>query len=309
MSVAIAQSIGNTPLLILANIDIKCPTTILAKQESRNPAGSIKCRVAVSLIETARADGKINNDTTIIEPTSGNTGIGLAFVCAAQNLKLILTMPESMSIERRKLLRHLGATLVLTPAAEGMKGAINKATELVDSIADSFMPDQFSNPANPEIHRTTTAEEIWRDTAGKVDLFVAGVGTGGTITGVGSVLKSRNPAIQIVAVEPADSPVLSGGKAGPHKIQGIGAGFIPKNYDPRVVDEIITVTNDAAFETARNIALREGILCGISSGAAVWAALQLARRPANKGKTIVTVLPDSGERYLSTPLFSGDDNM
>lgn len=308
MSLTIAQSIGNTPLLALQNIDPTCHATILAKQESRNPAGSVKCRVAVSLIETGQAEGKIHKDTTIIEPTSGNTGIGLAFVCAAQNLKLILTMPESMSIERRKLLQHLGAHLVLTPAAEGMKGAISKAAELLESIPDSFMPDQFSNPANPAIHRKTTAEEIWRDTAGKIDIFVAGVGTGGTISGVGSVLKLRNPAVKIVAVEPADSPVLSGGKPGPHKIQGIGAGFIPKNFDPGIVDEIITVTNDTAFETARQLALREGILCGISSGAAVWATLQIAERPENKGKTIVTVLPDSGERYLSTPLFSGDNN-
>lgn len=306
MRSGIAQSIGNTPLLTLGNIE-GCDATILAKQESRNPAGSVKCRVAVSMIETARAEGTINNDTTIIEPTSGNTGIGLAFVCAAQKLKLILTMPESMSIERRMLLQHLGATLVLTPAASGMKGAISEATQLHESTPNSFIPDQFSNPANPAIHRTTTAQEIWKDTDGKVDIFVAGVGTGGTISGVGSVLKKKNPAIQVIAVEPADSPVLSGGSPGPHKIQGIGAGFIPRNYDASVVDEIITVTGDNAFTSAKNLALSEGILCGISSGAAIWAAIQVGCRPENAGKTIVTVLPDSGERYLSTPLFNNEE--
>jgi cysteine synthase A len=264
--------------------------------------GSVKCRIAVSMIEAAERDGFITKDTTIIEPTSGNTGLGLAFVCAHKKLSLILTMPESMSIERRKMLTHLGAELVLTPAAEGMKGAIAKAEQLRTETGNNFIPDQFSNPANPAIHRKTTAEEIWRDTGGKIDIFIAGVGTGGTITGVSEVLKQRNPAMKSIAVEPEDSPVLSGGKPGPHKIQGIGAGFVPAILNRDIIDEIITVSNDDAFETARKIATSEGILCGISSGAAAYAALLVARRPENKGKTIVVVLPDTGERYLSTPL-------
>ncbi len=302
MAQTILESIGNTPLLTLATLSATTGATILGKQESRNPAGSVKCRIAVSMIEAAEQQGLINKETTIIEPTSGNTGIGLAFVCAHKKLKLILTMPESMSIERRKLLKHLGAHLVLTPAAEGMKGAIARAEQLVADTANSYMPNQFANPANPAIHRKTTALEIWRDTDGKIDIFVAGVGTGGTITGVSEVLKERNPAMQSVAVEPQDSPVLSGGKPGPHKIQGIGAGFVPAILNRAIIDEVVTVSNDDAFATARKLALEEGILCGISSGAAVHAAALVASRLENRGKTIVVVLPDSGERYLSTPL-------
>ena len=302
MPQTILQSIGNTPLLTLASLSASCGATILGKQESRNPAGSIKCRIAVSMIETAEAQGLISQGSTIIEPTSGNTGIGLAFVCAVKRLRLILTMPESMSIERRKLLKHLGAELVLTPAAEGMKGAIARAEQLLADTPDSYMPNQFGNPANPAIHRKTTAPEIWKDSNGAVDIFVAGVGTGGTITGVGEVLKELKPSIRIIAVEPQDSPVLSGGKPGPHKIQGIGAGFVPAILNRGIIDEIVTVSNDDAFDTARKIALTEGILCGISSGAAMHAALQVAARPENQGKTLVVILPDSGERYLSTPL-------
>jgi cysteine synthase len=302
MAKTILESIGNTPLLTLAHFSAGTGAMILGKQESRNPAGSVKCRIALSMIEAAEKDGSVTKDTTIIEPTSGNTGIGLAFVCAHKKLRLILTMPESMSIERRKLLTHMGAELVLTPAAEGMKGAIAKAKELQAQIASSFIPDQFSNPANPAIHRTTTAEEIWQDTGGKIDIFVAGVGTGGTITGVSEILKQKNPAMKSIAVEPQDSPILSGGKPGPHKIQGIGAGFVPANLNRDIIDEVVTVGNDDAFETARKVALSEGILCGISSGAAAHAALLVAKRPENKGKTIVVILPDSAERYLSTPL-------
>jgi len=302
MAQTILESTGNTPLLTLDNFSSDTGAKILGKQESRNPSGSVKCRIAVSMIEAAEKDGFINQSTTIIEPTSGNTGIGLAFVCAHKKLRLILTMPESMSIERRKLLTHLGAELVLTPAADGMKGAIAKAKELQAATANSFIPDQFGNPANPAIHRTTTAEEIWRDTGGIIDIFIAGVGTGGTITGVSEVLKERNPAMRSIAVEPQDSPVLSGGKPGPHKIQGIGAGFVPAVLNRDIIDEVITVSNDDAFATARMVATSEGILCGISSGAAAHAALQVARRPENKGKTIVVVLPDTGERYISTPL-------
>jgi cysteine synthase A len=302
MAKTILESIGNTPLLIMANFSAGTGATILGKQESRNPMGSVKCRIAVSMIEAAERDGFITRDTTIIEPTSGNTGLGLAFVCAHKKLRLILTMPESMSIERRKMLTHLGAELVLTPAAEGMKGAIAKAEQLRAETGNNFIPDQFSNPANPAIHRKTTAEEIWRDTGGRIDIFIAGVGTGGTITGVSEVLKQRNPSMKSIAVEPVDSPVLSGGKPGPHKIQGIGAGFVPAILNMDIIDEIITVSNDDAFETARKIATSEGILCGISSGAAAYAALSVARRLENEGKTIVVVLPDTGERYLSTPL-------
>lgn len=302
MAKTILESVGNTPLLTLANFSAGTGAMILGKQESRNPMGSVKCRIAVAMIEAGERDGLITKDTTIIEPTSGNTGIGLAFVCAHKKLRLILTMPESMSIERRKLLTHLGAELVLTPAAEGMKGAIARAEQLGAETANSFIPDQFSNPANPAIHRKTTAQEIWTDTGGKIDFFVAGVGTGGTITGVSEVLKQRNPALQSIAVEPQDSAILSGGKPGPHKIQGIGAGFIPAILNRDIIDEVITVSNDNAFATARKIATSEGILCGISSGAAAHAALLVAGRPENKGKTIVVILPDTGERYLSTPL-------
>lgn len=302
MSTTILETIGNTPLITLANLAPANGAKVLCKQESRNPAGSVKCRIAVSMIEAAQQQGLINQESTIIEPTSGNTGIGLAFVCAHKKLRLVLTMPESMSIERRKLLKHLGAELVLTPAAEGMKGAIARAEQLLADTANSHMPNQFANPANPAVHRKTTGPEIWRDTNGKIDIFVAGVGTGGTITGVSEYIKERNPNLQVVAVEPQDSPVLSGGKPGPHKIQGIGAGFVPAILNRGIIDEVFTVGNDEAFAMARKLALVEGILCGISSGAAVHAALQVAERPENREKTIVVVAPDSGERYLSTPL-------
>ena len=276
---------------------------VLAKLEFQNPLGSVKDRIGVSMIEAAEAQGQILRDTLIVEPTSGNTGIALAFVCAARKYRLLLTMPETMSLERRKLLKHLGAELVLTPGAEGMTGAINRAKEIQAQTPGAYMPDQFSNPANPEIHRRTTAEEIWRDTGGGADILVAGVGTGGTITGVAEVIKARKPSFRAVAVEPAGSPVLSGGRPGPHKIQGIGAGFVPAVLNTRVIDEIITVTNEQAFETARNLAKMEGILCGISSGAATFAALQVARRPENQGRQIVVIIPSTGERYLSTELF------
>lgn len=302
MSSKITATIGNTPLLKLVNLPPAEGASIFAKQESRNPMGSVKCRIAVSMIEAAEREGKIKEGTLVVEPTSGNTGLGLAFVCASKKIKLVLTMPESMSIERRQMLTHLGAELVLTPAAEGMKGAIATARKILSENDNSFMPDQFANPANPEIHRQTTAKEIWRDTGGKVDILVAGVGTGGTITGVSEVLKMNNPAMQTVAVEPADSPVLSGGTPGPHKIQGIGAGFIPEILNRDIIDEVITVTNDEAFETARKLALLEGILCGISSGAACCAALKAAAREENRDKNIVVILPDTGERYLSTDL-------
>lgn len=298
----ITATIGNTPLLSLTNLAASLGGIVLAKQESRNPMGSVKDRIALAMIEAGEKDGRITKKTIIIEPTSGNTGIGLAFICAARGLRLILTMPESMSMERRKLLKHLGAELVLTPAAGGMKAAITAAEELVRTTADSFMPNQFTNPANPEVHRRTTAEEIWQATGGVIDIFVAGVGTGGTITGVSEVLKKRRPGLRSVAVEPADSPVLSGGKPGPHKIQGIGAGFVPEILNRDIIDEVMQVTNDDAFVTARRLAAAEGILCGISSGAAAWAALELAGRPENRGLTIVTILPDTGERYLSTDL-------
>jgi cysteine synthase len=299
----ITLTVGRTPLVRLNWIARGLHADILAKLEFQNPLGSVKDRIGVALIQSAEAQGFIQSDTLIVEPTSGNTGIALAFVCAARKYRLLLTMPETMSIERRKLLKHLGAEVVLTPGAEGMKGAINKALEIVSQNPGAFMPDQFKNPANPEIHRRTTAEEIWQDTKGAVDILVAGVGTGGTITGVAEVIKQRKPVFRAVAVEPAGSPVLSGGQAGPHKIQGIGAGFIPDVLNPRIIDEVIPIDNEEAFETARAVAKSEGILCGISSGAAVAAALQAARRIENKGKLIVVMLPSTGERYLSTELF------
>ena len=302
MARTLIETIGNTPLLTLNNFAAGCKTTLLGKQESRNPLGSVKCRIAVSMIEAAERDGLITAGTTVVEPTSGNTGLGLAFVCAAKKIRLILTMPESMSIERRKLLQLLGADLILTPAAKGMKGAIEAAHELLARIPNAFMPDQFANPANPEIHRRTTAQEIWRDAEGKVDIFVAGVGTGGTITGCSEVLKKYNPAMKTIAVEPEDSPVLSGGSPGPHKIQGLGAGFVPAVLNRDIIDEVMTVGNDIAFATARELARTEGILAGISCGAAAHIARIIARRPENTGKVIVVILPDSGERYLSTAL-------
>lgn len=298
----ITETIGNTPLLRLDTFGAGCGAILLGKQESRNPLGSVKCRIAVSMIEAGERDGSITAGTTVIEPTSGNTGLGLAFVCAAKKLRLVLTMPESMSIERRKLLKLLGAELVLTPAAKGMKGAIEAARELLVRTPNAFMPDQFANPANPAIHRRTTAEEIWRDADGKVDIFVAGVGTGGTITGCSEVLKKYNPSMKTIAVEPEDSPVLSGGSPGPHKIQGIGAGFVPEVLNRDIIDEVMTVGNDIAFATARELARTEGILCGISCGAAAHIARIVGRRPENTGKSIVVILPDSGERYLSTAL-------
>jgi len=299
----VSNTIGRTPLVKLNALSRGLPGKILVKLEFRNPLGSVKDRIALSMIETAEKEGLIKKDTVIVEPTSGNTGIGLAFVCAEKKYKLILTMPDTMSLERRKLLKHLGAELVLTPGGEGMKGAISKAMEIVSDTPGAYMPDQFSNPANPEMHRKTTAEEIWLDTEGAVDFLVAGVGTGGTITGVSEVIKARKSEFRSVAVEPADSPILSGGDPGPHKIQGIGAGFIPRVLNQNIIDDIITVTNDQAFETARSMASMEGILCGISSGAAVWAALRTAEKSGNEGKTIVAILPSTGERYLSTPLF------
>ncbi|MCF8068883.1 MAG: cysteine synthase A [Desulfobacterales bacterium] len=298
----ISSTIGCTPLVRLKALSIDLGADILVKPEFFNPLSSVKDRIGFSMIEAAEKEGKIGQGSTIIEPTSGNTGLALALICALKNYRLMLTMPETMSIERRMLLKHLGAELVLTPGPDGMKGAIAKAQSLVDSTPDSFMPDQFNNPANPEVHRKTTAEEIWYATDGNVDIFVCGVGTGGTITGVAEVLKAKKPSFHAVAVEPADSPVLSGGSPGPHKIQGIGAGFIPGVLNTDIIDEIVTVTNDQAFETARRMAALEGILCGISSGAAVWATLQIASKPENKGKQIVTLLPDTGERYLSTDL-------
>jgi cysteine synthase A len=299
----ITASIGFTPLVRINKLNTGA-ATILAKLESRNPCHSVKDRIAFAMIEDAETKGLIKQDTIIIEPTSGNTGIGLAFVCAARGYHLVLTMPESMSIERRRILAMFGAKIVLTPAAEGMRGAVKKAEELVSQTPNAFMPQQFNNPANPQVHRDTTAEEIWADTDGKVDFFVAGVGTGGTITGCGEVLKSRNKNLKVVAVEPKDSPVLSGGKPGPHKIQGIGPGFVPDVLNREIIDEIIQVTNQDAMETARQLAFKEGILAGISSGAAVWAAVQVSHRPENQGKTIVVILPDTGERYISTEMFA-----
>ncbi|RAV04160.1 cysteine synthase A [Paenibacillus sp. YN15] len=302
---SLTDLIGNTPLLELGRFssEKRLSASIVAKLEYFNPAGSVKDRIGYAMIKDAEEKGLIGKDTVIIEPTSGNTGIGLAFVAASRGYRLILTMPETMSVERRNLLKALGAELVLTPGAEGMKGAVRRAEELAAQTPHSYVPQQFNNPANPAIHRKTTAEEIWRDTDGKVDIFVGGVGTGGTVTGVGEVLKSRRSDIQIVAVEPYDSPVLSGGASGPHKIQGIGAGFVPSILNRDVLDEIYKVKNEEALETARELAKYEGLLVGISSGAAVFAAAQLAKRPENRGKTIVALLPDTGERYLSTVLF------
>ena len=301
----ITDLIGNTPLLELQNLSRGLPARVAVKLEFFNPGSSVKDRIALAMVEAAEREGKIKPGTTIVEATSGNTGIGLAMVCAAKGYKLVITMPESMSKERKMLLRAYGAELVLTPAAEGMNGAIAKAEEFVKNHPETyFMPRQFDNPANPEIHRQTTAEEIWRDTDGNVDIFVAGVGTGGTLSGVGEVLKSRKPAVQIYAVEPAGSPVLSGGQKGAHLIQGLGAGFVPKTLNTEIYDGVITVSNEDAMATARALADKEGILSGISSGAAVWSALQLAAKPENAGKLIVTVLPSYGERYLSTALFA-----
>lgn len=294
--------VGFTPLVQINKLD-SGKATILAKLESKNPCGSVKDRIALSMIRSAEEQGLITKDTVVIEPTSGNTGIGLAFICAARGHRLILTMPESMSIERRKILKLFGAELVLTPAELGMVGAVEKAEELVAQNPNSFMPQQFKNPANPQIHRETTAKEIWNDTDGKVDILVAGVGTGGTLTGCGEVLKEKNKNLKVVAVEPKDSPILSGGKPGPHKIQGIGAGFVPDVLNVGIVDEIIQVSNQDAIETARRLALKEGILSGISGGANVWAAIQLSHRQENEGKAIVTFICDTGERYISTEMY------
>lgn len=297
------ELIGNTPLVRLNRVTLGVGAEVAAKLESFNPLGSIKDRIGVAMILDAEEKGLLKQDTVVIEPTSGNTGIALAFVCAARGYRLILTMPETMSMERRKLLKILGAEMVLTPGLEGMTGAVKKAEELKKEIPNSYLPMQFKNPANPEIHRLTTAEEIWRDTEGRVEIVVAGVGTGGTITGIAEALKERKPSLRAVAVEPETSPVLSGGKAGPHRIQGIGAGFVPEVFRADLIDEVIKVKNEDAEELARRLAREEGILAGISSGAAAWAALEVGRRPENRGRLIVVILPDTGERYLSTALF------
>jgi cysteine synthase A len=304
----IGNTIGRTPLVRLNRLSKGIDAEIFAKLEFFNPLGSVKDRIAVSMIEAGEKQSLITPETLIVEPTSGNTGIALAFVCAAKGYRLCLTMPETMSIERRKLLTHLGAELVLTPGAKGMKGAIEKAEEIVNTREKAYMPDQFSNPANPQIHRETTAEEIWEDTDGTVDILVSGVGTGGTITGVSQVIKKRKSSFKAVAVEPSNSPILSGGKPGPHKIQGIGAGFVPDVLDQSLIDDIVTVDNEDAFKTARILAKKEGILGGISSGAAVWAAVEVAKQSNSAGKRIVVILPSTGERYLSTDLFENSDS-
>ena len=304
----ITQTIGNTPLVKLRRVTRGCLAEVVGKLESFNPLSCVKERIALAMIEAAEKENRIGPQTVIIEPTSGNTGIGLACVCASRGYRLILAMPETMSLERRKLFKLMGAEMVLTPGAEGMRGAIQRAQELAREYPDSFIPQQFQNPHNPEAHRLTTAREIWDDTEGRVDILVAGVGTGGTITGVAEVLKARKPSFRAIAVEPRDSPVLSGGKPGPHKIQGIGAGFIPEVLNLDLIDEIIPVGNDEAIETTRRLAREEGIVCGISSGAALWAALEVARRPENKGRLIVVIFPDTGERYLSTTLMEGEDS-
>jgi cysteine synthase A len=298
----VTASVGFTPLVQINKLG-SGKATILAKLESRNPTGSVKDRIAMSMIEAAEEQGLIKDSTVVIEPTSGNTGIGLAFICAAKGHRLILTMPESMSVERRKLLKLFGAELVLTPSEKGMAGAVEKAEELVRQNSNAYMPQQFKNPANPQIHRETTAMEIWNDTDGNIDILVAAVGTGGTLTGCGEALKEKNKNLKVVAVEPADSPVLSGGKPGPHKIQGIGAGFIPDVLNVNIIDEIIQVTNENAFETARQLALKEGILSGISAGANIWSAIHLSNRAENEGKVIVTFICDTGERYISTEMY------
>jgi cysteine synthase A len=299
----ISSTIGLTPLVRLNRIVEDIDAKIFAKLEFFNPLGSVKDRIAASMIEAAEVEGRLDSETLVVEPTSGNTGIALAFICAAKKYRLCLTMPDTMSQERRSLLKHLGAELVLTPGSEGMGGAINKAREILASEKNAWMPNQFANPANPRIHRQTTAEEIWRDTEGQVDILIAGVGTGGTITGVAQALKPRKPSFKAIAVEPANSAVLSGGQKGPHKIQGIGAGFIPDVLERSLIDDVVKVTDDDAFETARRAAKLEGILCGISSGAAIWAAIEVAGRPESAGKAIVAIIPSTGERYISTDLF------
>ena len=303
----VTELVGNTPLVRLNRVTDGAGATVVAKLEYNNPAKSVKDRIALSMIQAAERDGLITGDTVIVEPTSGNTGIGLAMVCAQRGYRLIVTMPDTVSVERRKVMQAYGAKLILTPGDKGMNGSIEAANQLKADDPNVFIPQQFENPANPDVHRRTTAEEIWRDTAGEIDIFVSGIGTGGTITGVGEALKERKPGVKIVAVEPADSAILSGGEKGPHPLQGIGAGFVPDVLNTQIYDEIITVTKDDAFTTARRMAREEGLLVGISSGAITWAGLQLAKRPGNEGKLIVVVIPSFGERYLSTPLYDFED--